>query len=123
MMKKNKNISVATNAELTAISGFIGNYASVITAGTGKSKKEQTYDHGTVILATGGKEHRPDGYLLDKNSKVMTQMELEKKLAGKAKNRAPDSVVMIQCAGSRGDDLNYCSKVCCNHAVKLIFVT
>jgi len=25
---------------------------------------------------------------------------------------------MIQCAGSRGDDLNYCSKLCCNQAVK-----
>ena len=81
-------------------------------------KKEQTYDHGVVILATGGHEHRPDGYLLGKNSKVVTQQELEKQLAGKAKNRAPNSVVMIQCAGSRGDDLNYCSKVCCNHAVK-----
>jgi heterodisulfide reductase subunit A len=26
-------------------------------------------------------------------------------------------VIMIQCAGSRGDDLNYCSKICCNAAV------
>jgi heterodisulfide reductase subunit A len=43
---------------------------------------------------------------------------LEKRLNGRAKNRAPKSVVMVQCAGSRGDDLNYCSKVCCNHAVK-----
>ncbi|MCL7488796.1 MAG: FAD-dependent oxidoreductase [Desulfobulbaceae bacterium] len=117
-VQKNKKISVATEAELTAISGFIGNYASVISTGSGKKKTEQTYDHGTVVLATGGHEHRPGGYLLDKNSKVMTQMELEKRLAGKAKNRAPSSVVMIQCAGSRGDDLNYCSKVCCNHAVK-----
>ena len=25
---------------------------------------------------------------------------------------------MIQCAGSRGEDLNYCSKICCNAAVK-----
>lgn len=117
-VRKNKKITVATEAELTAISGFIGNYASVISSGSGKKKIEQTYDHGTLILATGGREHRPDRYLLDKNSKVMTQQELEAQLAGKGKNRAPDSVVMIQCAGSRGDDLNYCSKVCCNHAVK-----
>lgn len=117
-VKKNKKISVVTQAELAAISGFIGNYASIIASGTGKNKKEQTYDHGTLILATGGREHRPEKYLLDKNSKVLTQMELEKRLAGKAKNRAPASTVMIQCAGSRGDDLNYCSKVCCNHAVK-----
>ncbi len=117
-VKRNKKINVATEAELTSISGFIGNYASVIATGSGKKKTEQTFDHGTVVLATGGHEHRPEGYLLDKSNKVVTQLELEKRLAGKAKNRAPGTVVMIQCAGSRGDDLNYCSKVCCNHAVK-----
>ncbi len=117
-VKKSKKIDVLTNAELVSFSGFIGNFSSVVAAGTGKTKKEHTIDHGVVILATGGHEHRPDGYLLEKNSKVLTQMELEKRLAGKGKKRAPDSIVMIQCAGSRGDDLNYCSKVCCNHAVK-----
>lgn len=117
-VKKNKKIDVLISAELVQSSGFIGNFSSVLASGTGKSKKEQTLDHGVVILATGGHEHRPGGYLLEENSKVLTQLELEKRLAGKAKNRAPDSVIMIQCAGSRGDDLNYCSKVCCNHAVK-----
>lgn len=117
-VKKSKNIEVLTEAEFVSTSGFIGNYSSVIATGSGDKKKEQTVDHGVVVLATGGHEHRPDGYLLDKNNKVVTQQELEKRLAGKAKNKAPDSVVMIQCAGSRGDDLSYCSKVCCNHAVK-----
>jgi len=53
-----------------------------------------------------------------KSNKIITQKELESRLSGKAKSRAPGSVVMLQCAGSRGDDLNYCSKICCNHAVK-----
>ncbi len=117
-VKKNKKIDVLTNAEIVHSSGFIGNFSSVVATTAGKKKEEHTIDHGVVILATGGHEHRPEGYLLGKNSRVLTQQELEKRLAGKAKNRAPDSVVMIQCAGSRGDDLNYCSKVCCNHAVK-----
>ncbi len=117
-VKKSKKIDVMTNAELVDFSGFIGNFASVVATGTGKSKKEHTIDHGVVVLATGGYEHRPGGYLLEESKKVLTQSELEKRLAGKAKNRAPDSIVMIQCAGSRGDDLDYCSKVCCNHAVK-----
>jgi heterodisulfide reductase subunit A2 len=77
-------------------------------------------DHGVIIVATGGREHRPEKYLLGKSKKVVTQQELEKQLAGKGKNRAPGSVLMIQCAGSRGDDLQYCSKVCCNHALKNI---
>ena len=113
-VKKNKKITLLTEAELTGISGFVGNFSSTVVSG----KKEQTIDHGVIVLATGGREYRPDKYLLGKNSKVVTQLELEKKLAGKGKKRAPDSVVMIQCAGSRGDDLQYCSKVCCNHAVK-----
>ena len=117
-VKKTKKIDVLTEGELVDFSGFIGNFSSVVAAGTGKSKKEHTIDHGVVVLATGGHEHRPGGYLLEESKKVLTQTELEKQLAGRSKNRAPDSIVMIQCAGSRGDDLNYCSKVCCNHAVK-----
>ncbi|VAW37369.1 heterodisulfide reductase, subunit A/methylviologen reducing hydrogenase, subunit delta [hydrothermal vent metagenome] len=117
-VKKDRKIEVLTSARLAQIAGFIGNFASIVATGTGEAAKEHTVDHGVIILATGGHEHRPDGYLLDKSNKVVTQLELEKRLAGKAKNRAPGSVVMIQCAGSRGDDLNYCSKVCCNHAVK-----
>ena len=117
-VKKTKKIDVLTEGELVDFSGFIGNFASVVATGTGKSKKEHTIDHGVVVLATGGHEHRPGGYLLEESKKVLTQSELEKRLAGRSKNRAPDSIVMIQCAGSRGDDLNYCSKVCCNHAVK-----
>ncbi len=119
-VKKSSNIDVVTDARLAQTSGFIGNFSSVIESGKGTSKKEQTYDHGVIVVATGGHEHRPDKYQLGKSKKVMTQQELETKLAGRAKNRAPDSIVMIQCAGSRGDDLTYCSKVCCNHAMKNI---
>jgi heterodisulfide reductase subunit A len=117
-VKKHKKIDVLTNAEFAEVSGFVGNFTSVIKSGTGKKKKETTLDHGVIIIATGGREHRPDKYLLGKSKKVMTQQELETRLAGRAKNRAPDTVVMIQCAGSRGDDLKYCSKVCCSQAVK-----
>jgi heterodisulfide reductase subunit A len=119
-VKKSAKIDVVTDAALAQTSGFIGNFNSVIESGKGKKKKEQTFDHGVIVVATGGHEHRPDLYQLGKSKKVVTQQELEVKLAGRAKNRAPDSVVMIQCAGSRGEDLNYCSKVCCNHAMKNI---
>ena len=29
-----------------------------------------------------------------------------------------ESLVMIQCVGCRNEDRNYCSRVCCGHAVK-----
>ena len=117
-VKKNKKIKVMTSSELADVNGFVGNFTSVINTKKGKKTSEQSIDHGVVIVATGGREYRPDLYMLGKSKKVITQQDLETQLAGKAKNRAPGSVVMIQCAGSRGEDLQYCSKICCNNAVK-----
>lgn len=120
-VKKNKNIDVLTNTELAEVNGFVGNFSSVLKSNKGKKVAETTIDHGVIIVATGGQEYRPETVLDNKikySKNIVTQSELEKQLSGKGKNRAPDSVVMIQCAGSRGDDLNYCSKTCCNEAVK-----
>lgn len=117
-VKKNKNIEVYTSSQLQEITGFVGNFSSVVKTVSGKKETDHNIEHGVIVLATGGREYRPDLYMLGQTKKVVTQKELETRLAGKAKNRAPDSVVMIQCAGSRGEDLNYCSKVCCNNAVK-----
>jgi heterodisulfide reductase subunit A len=105
-------VDVLTQAELAEFSGFIGNFTSVLHEG--EAKTPHTVDHGVLIVATGGHENRPAGYLLDANSSVLTQSELGQRLAA---GEAPGSVVMIQCAGSRGDGLNYCSKVCCTQAV------
>ncbi len=116
-IKKNKLIEVFTDADLSAVNGFVGNFTSTITVG----KKETSVDHGIIVVATGGKYHQPEtvlGAKLPDSKAIVTQNELEKQLAGKGKTRAPKSAVMIQCAGSRGDDLAYCSKTCCNDAVK-----
>ena len=120
-VKKNKHIDVCTQAELVDVAGFVGNFSSVVKLTEGKATKEITIDHGVIILATGGQEYQPQTVLGKepvKSEQIITQKELENRLASKNKKDIPDSVVMVQCAGSRGDDLNYCSKVCCNHAVK-----
>jgi heterodisulfide reductase subunit A len=120
-VKKNKLITVYTNAELKQTSGFVGNFSSIVSTGKGAKAKEVTVDHGIIIIATGAREHRPEtvlGNTIKYSKKIVTQSELAEQLEGKAKNRAPDSIVMIQCAGSRGDDLNYCSKTCCTTAVE-----
>ena len=120
-VKKNKLITVYTNAELGQTHGFVGNFTSIVTTGKGGKAKEITLDHGVIIIATGAREYRPETVLdnpIKYSKKIVTQSELAAQLEGKAKNRAPDSIVMIQCAGSRGDDLNYCSKTCCTTAVK-----
>ncbi|MCF6289563.1 MAG: FAD-dependent oxidoreductase [Desulfobacterales bacterium] len=121
-VRKNKKIDLFTSAELLQTSGFVGNFSSVIKSEKKKGPVEDTIDHGVILIATGGREHRPATVLnnpIDFSAKtVLTQQELEKSLAGKSRNRAPDSVVMVQCAGSRGDGLGYCSKICCSSAVK-----
>lgn len=120
-VKANKLIDICLESELTDVNGFVGNFSSVITSKKGNKSVEHTIDHGVIVLATGGREYQPETVLGAKRveaKNIVTQKQLEAQLEGKAKNRAPNSIVMVQCAGSRGDDLNYCSKVCCNHAVK-----
>lgn len=80
---------------------------------------EQVIDHGVVILATGGREVRPKGYLYGKDSRVMTQREFERALYVRDERlRNLHSVVMIQCVGSRDEEHPYCSRICCGQAVK-----
>lgn len=120
-VQKNKLIDVCLQSELINVAGFVGNFSSVVKLTKGKTSKEVTIDHGVIVLATGGTEYAPQTVLgkeLVKSDKIITQRELETRLSSKSKKDLPESVVMVQCAGSRGDDLNYCSKVCCNHAVK-----
>jgi heterodisulfide reductase subunit A len=120
-VKNNKLITVYTNAKLQQTNGFVGNFSSIIAAGKDAQAQEVTVDHGVIIIATGAREHRPEtvlGNAIKYSKKIVTQSELAEQLEGKDKNRAPDSIVMVQCAGSRGDDLNYCSKTCCTTAVQ-----
>jgi len=78
---------------------------------------ERKIDHGAVIIATGGDEYRPTEYFYGENDRVMTQVELGKRLDI---NGAEDlkSVVMIQCIGSRNEENPNCSRICCQSAIK-----
>jgi heterodisulfide reductase subunit A len=81
--------------------------------------EEKILDHGALILATGGKEVTPKGYLYGEDPRVITQRQLEKMIHLKDESlKEVHSVVMIQCVGSRDEDHPYCSRICCNHAVK-----
>jgi heterodisulfide reductase subunit A len=52
----------------------------------------------------------------------MTQSEVERQLAdGRLDVKGLDTVVMIQCVGSRQEPRNYCSRVCCAAALKQAF--
>jgi heterodisulfide reductase subunit A len=75
-------------------------------------------EHGVVILATGGTEYQPTEYLYGQSDKVLTQLELEREMArGSDEVKQADTVVMIQCVGSREEEHMYCSRVCCTQAI------
>jgi heterodisulfide reductase subunit A len=72
-----------------------------------------------VIVAVGARESTPTDYLYGRDPRVITQKELEEKIAKDgAEIRRIRKVVMIQCVGSRTPERPYCSRVCCSVAVK-----
>ncbi|MFC1582102.1 FAD-dependent oxidoreductase [Planctomycetota bacterium] len=114
-VSNNNNVDVITEAEVTGLSGSWGGYAATVKSASGD--KEIT--HGALILATGGKEHEPAEYLYGENDNVVTLREFDK-IAAESPERvkSSQSIVMIQCVGSRDDEHPWCSRVCCTHAVK-----
>ncbi len=114
-IKAHKNIEVLTEAKLESISGYVGNFTSTIS----RKGKTDMVNHGVMIIATGGREYKPKGYAYGDSPRVLTQLELEEKLSkGKSFLKNARNVVMIQCVGSRGEDMSHCSRLCCTQAVK-----
>jgi heterodisulfide reductase subunit A2 len=108
-------IQVTHNATITDVTGYVGNFVTTVES-KGRVKQIQ---HGVAILATGAEEYKPDEYLYGENDRVLTQLALGERIAWKdeALSQAKN-LVMIQCVGCRNEDRNYCSRICCTHAVK-----
>ena len=72
-----------------------------------------------LVIATGAAEYQPQEYLYGQHGAVKTQVEVEGLLlSGSDEIREWNSVVMIQCVGSRNDENPNCSRVCCQQAIK-----
>jgi len=72
-------------------------------------------DAGVIVVATGAQEYRPGGFLYGRDPRMMTQTELQARMgSGETAGR----VAMIQCIGSRTPEVPYCSRLCCNQALK-----
>ncbi|MEW6276959.1 MAG: 4Fe-4S binding protein, partial [Bacillota bacterium] len=109
----NPAIRVHTGADIREVSGYVGNYVTVLTTG-------EVIRHGVAIIATGAQEYRPTEYCYGRDDRVLTQLELEEAIAGNdPRVRAAKNVVLIQCVGSREEKRPYCSRVCCTKSVKL----
>ncbi len=113
---RNKLVHIHANTEVVQVSGFVGNYKTLLCSnGTDTFEVE----HGAVIVATGGREYSPDEYEYGQNECVITQQQLEGRIATDDSSlRNKKNVVMIQCVGSRNVEHPYCSRICCSHAIK-----
>jgi len=112
---ENPLIHVSHGATITDVSGYVGNFITTVeTEGSIKEIK-----HGVSVIATGADEYKPVEYLYGENDKVFTHLELEEQIAeGIDTVINAENLVMIQCVGCRNEDRNYCSRVCCSHAIK-----
>ena len=114
-VKDNKKIRIFTDTEIENVAGYIGNFKTTIK----NKQKTLEFVHGIIIVATGAQENNPKEYLYGKSDQVLTQRELEHKIAIDIFSIGDNqNVVMIQCVGSRDDDHPYCSRVCCTEAIK-----
>jgi heterodisulfide reductase subunit A len=118
-VNQHERIKVFTNAEVQSLDGFVGNFRTVLAVGKDYRRETVELEHGALILSTGARAFKPDEYLYGKNKDVLLQSELEKRLAlGSFVPEDEDTVVMIQCVGSRNEEHPYCSSICCSMAVK-----
>jgi heterodisulfide reductase subunit A len=108
-------IHVYTDATITSATGYVGNFITRVNSGG----RVLEIEHGATILATGADEYKPTEYLYGEDDRVMTQLELEERIAkGEEKVMNSRSMVMIQCVGCRQEDRNYCARICCSHSIK-----
>lgn len=109
------HIQVSHDATITNVMGYVGNFTTTV-----KSEgRVKDIEHGAAILATGAAEYKPTEYLYGENDQVLTQLELEARIAQKDRALSQtESLVMIQCVGCRNEDRNYCARICCSHAIK-----
>jgi heterodisulfide reductase subunit A len=111
-VQRHPKIKLFLNSEILRFEGSVADFKTEFRS-NGEVHKVQ---HGAVIIATGAEEYKPQEYLYGQDERVMTQLELEDKLAKGEFNA--NTVVMIQCVGSREEARPYCSRVCCSQAVK-----
>jgi heterodisulfide reductase subunit A len=108
-------IHISHGATITDVAGYVGNFVTTMES----ENQVKRINHGAAILATGAAEHRPTEYLYGEDPRVLTQLELEERIAeGEESLTGTESLVMIQCVGCREENSNYCARVCCSQAIK-----
>ncbi len=113
-LQADRNIDIITGGQIISADGFVGNFKTTIQTGD----KPQELIHGVTIIASGALELKPDQYLYGQDKRVLTSLELGRRLIAHDPEIAlKKSVLFVQCVGSRIPQRPYCSKVCCTHSI------
>ena len=110
-------IEATASTEINSIRGFVGNFDVATTNGNLKV--------GAIVIATGAHIYKPgDEFGYGQFDNVITNQELENILHDskgkiKIKGETPETVVFVQCVGSRDPEKNSgCSRYCCPTTIK-----
>lgn len=108
------NITVCTNSTVSYVYGYIGNYDIKIKSGDSETETKV----GTIVVATGATDYSNEEFFGYKDHKnIITLREFEEMCKDSSLPQV-ENVAFIQCVGSRGQDKTYCSRICCNIAIK-----
>ena len=116
-INKHPKIEIILNSTVSSVEGFVGNFTTAIK--NKNNKNTEKIEHGVIIVTVGASEYNPHEYQYNKNKNVITQLKLEELMA--QNNNAVDkweSIIMIQCVESREKERPFCSRFCCQQAVK-----
>jgi len=113
-VKGDPKVKLYTGATIEDFSGHVGRFRAKIKV----DGSSVDIGGGAVIVATGGSPYEPTEYGYPESDSIITQLELEDKLEESGFAEGLNEIVMIQCVGSREEEHQYCSRICCQEAVK-----
>ncbi len=124
-VRGHQRIEVLTRSEVKAHTGRTGDFRSVIVTHAGSleggrrsTAAETEVRHAVTIVATGGEEWRGDVYMLGRDRRVVTQLDLEEIIVHRPEDITQlKQVVMIQCVHPPSE-VDYCSRICCTNTMK-----
>ena len=119
------NVEIFTNSEIKGVNGFVGNFEVTIKDKVANKNGKKTLQVGGIVVATGSNLYRPERgeYGFGTFTNVFTNEFFEQMIFRgeflEIDGKKPNTVVYIQCVGSRGDKGNPgCSRYCCQAAIK-----
>ncbi len=113
-IQSDQDIEIYLNAQVDHVDGFIGNFKTTIQS----NGEPKVLEHGVTLIASGAAEFKPQEFLYDQDQRVLTGLELQKKLKDQDPFDSCRTAVFVQCVGSRIPQRPYCSKVCCTQSIK-----